>query len=269
MPYLPHTSPDHDETLIARLAAADLPENDRDGRLARSQVADCPACAELLTDLRAIASATAELPAPRRTHDFRLTEADAARLRPAGWRGVLARIGSPSFAFTRPLATGLATLGIAGLILASLPAGLGPSAASAPEAGGLNAVGSSAGAQDTSGSYAAGAPSAAPSSAPAPAFEGPVVSPDRAAASASAPPEAASSPAGGGLTGNGGAKNGATPGTAAGPTAPAAGSSGTAAIGERETAGAGGPSLLVAVSVVLLVAGLALGALRLVARRVV
>ncbi len=265
MPYLPHTSPDHDETLIARLAAADLPDNDRDGRLARSQLADCPACAELLADLRAIVAATAALPAPRRTRDFRLTEADAARLRPAGWRGLLARIGSPSFAFTRPLATGLATLGLAGLILASLPAGLGGSAASAPEAG-RDTTGSAAGAQDQGGGYASAAPSAAPAPASALApVGGPVMSsPDRA--NASTPPDAAASPGGAGVTGNGGAKNGATPGTAAGPTAAPAGGSGTFA--ERELAGSGGPSPLVIVSVVLLVAGLALGGLRLVARRV-
>ena len=72
MPYLPHTAPDHDETLVARLAADDLPETDRDAGLARSLVAECPACAELLADLRAIAAATAVLPAPRRTRDFRL-----------------------------------------------------------------------------------------------------------------------------------------------------------------------------------------------------
>jgi hypothetical protein len=262
VPYLPHTSPDHDETLIAQLAAADLPEDDRDGRQARSLVADCPGCAELLADLRAIVSATAELPAPRRTRDFRLTEADAARLRPAGWRGLLARLASPSFAFTRPLATGLATLGIAGLVLASLPAGLGGSAASAPEAG-LNAGGSPAGAQDTRGSYA----SAAPSAAPAPAYEGPVLSSPDGRTAASVPPEAGSSPAGGGVTGSGGSKNGATPGTAAGPTAPAD-TSGSGAIGEREDAGAGGPPPLVILSVVLLAAGLGLGGLRLIARRV-
>ena len=93
MPYLPHTHPDHDETLIARLAVDDLASDDRDRLRATTQVAECPACAELLADLRTIATAVAALPEPRRTRDFRLTEADAARLRPTGWRGALARLG--------------------------------------------------------------------------------------------------------------------------------------------------------------------------------
>ncbi len=87
MPYLPHTRPDHDETLIARLAVDDLASDDRDRLRATTQVAECPACAELLADLRTIATAVAALPEPRRTRDFRVTEADAARLRPTGWRG--------------------------------------------------------------------------------------------------------------------------------------------------------------------------------------
>ena len=96
MPYLPHSSPDHDETLIARLAVDDLADR-RARRPARPRlVADCPACAELLADLRAIAAATAALPAPRRTRDFRLTEADAARLRPPAGAALVARFGSPT-----------------------------------------------------------------------------------------------------------------------------------------------------------------------------
>ena len=158
MPFLPHVRPDHDETLVARLAADDLAT--REVLVAKAQVADCPACAELLADLRSIASATARLQGPQRTRDFRLTEADAARLRPAGWRGLLARLGSPDFAFARPVASGLAALGIAGLILASIPSGFGGSAASLPYS-----------AQDgpTGGLPAGGAAPAAASTAPAPA----------------------------------------------------------------------------------------------------
>jgi anti-sigma factor RsiW len=261
VPALPHTAPGHDEILVARLAADDLPETDPDGRRARSLVAECPACAELLADLRAISTATAALPQPRRTRDFRLTEADAARLRPAGWRGLLARFGSPSFAFTRPLAAGLATLGIAGLLLAALPSGLGGSAALAPETM-SSAAGSPATAQDKSGAYASAAPSAAPS-ALAPA-EGPVAASPETRTNATVPPEGASPAAGGAVTDGGGTKS-AAGGPTAGPSLPPEpGPSGPA---EREGAGAGGASPLFLVSSVLLVAGLALGGLRLVARR--
>jgi len=128
MPALAHTRPDHDETLIARLAAGDL--DDRETAEANALVTACPACAQLQADLRAIMVATAALPAPRRTRDFRLTDADAARLRRTGWRRLVGRFGDPRLAFTRPLATGLVTLGIAGLVLAAGPSFL-PSSGSA------------------------------------------------------------------------------------------------------------------------------------------
>ena len=119
MPARAHLQPDHDETLIARFAADDV--TGAEAASAARRVADCPACAELHADLRSIMAATATLPAPRRTRDFRLTEADAARLQRTGWRRLLGRFGDPRLAFTRPLATGLVTLGIAGLLLSAAP----------------------------------------------------------------------------------------------------------------------------------------------------
>ncbi len=58
---LQHLRPDHDETLVARLAADDLAGREVDA--AGALVTECPACAELLADLRAIVRATAALPA--------------------------------------------------------------------------------------------------------------------------------------------------------------------------------------------------------------
>ena len=58
------------------------------------------------------------LPAPARTRDFRLTPEQAASLRPAGWRRLLAPFAGPRFAFAGPLGTGLATLGLAGFLVA-------------------------------------------------------------------------------------------------------------------------------------------------------
>lgn len=146
MPTIHHAAPGHDETLIVRLAAADLDSPAADA--ARAQVAACPGCAELLGDIRAITAATAALPAPRRSRDFRLSEAEAARLRPIGWRRLLGLFNGPSLAFTRPLATGLATLGIVGLLVAALPGGFGlGGAATVSTAGGTVAEsGSSPGA---------------------------------------------------------------------------------------------------------------------------
>ncbi len=261
MPYLPHIRPDHDETLIARLAVDDL--DTPDAATARKLVADCPACAELLTDLTLIASATADLPAPARTHDFRLTEADAARLRPSSWRGLIARFRSPDLAFTRPLAVGMATLGLAGLVLASLPAGfggVGGSTASLPEAA-LNTTAGPVQAQDAAGAPGAGA--LAPLGGPEIATDGKAASPapvpvDRGAAVAS--------------QGNGSRDASASPGVIA---LPAPASSAAAATAEpstavsEETGSAPGPTPLVVLSLTMLVIGLVLGGLRLLAGRVV
>jgi hypothetical protein len=121
----------HDLLLIAAHATGDL---DAAARAAASElVAGCSACAELAADLRALATATATLPTPPRPRDFRLTPADAERLRPRGLRRFLAALAAPG-AFTRPLATGLTTLGVAGLLLASLPGivPLGMGGAAAP-----------------------------------------------------------------------------------------------------------------------------------------
>ncbi len=73
------------------------------------------------------------MPAPRRTRDFRLTAEEAASLRPAGWRRLLAPFAGPRFAFAAPLGSGLAALGLVGILLAGtgLPLG-GATAGAAP-----------------------------------------------------------------------------------------------------------------------------------------
>jgi hypothetical protein len=279
VPYLPHTNPDHDEDLVARLAADDLPADEREGRIARAWVVECPACAELVADLLAIASATAALPPPRRTRDFRLTEADAARLRPAGWRGLVGRFGSPTFAFTRPLAAGMATLGIAGLLLATIPSGLGGASTAAPDRV-SSPGGNGLGVQDSSGEYATGAPAAPPSAAAAPGVLAPGASaapasgaPPSAAASAdgrdtgSGSPLPASGSGGGSVTSGGGSKASASPAGVVATVNPAAEVPPGQGSALQDANGAG-PSPLVLLSLVLLVGGLALGALRIVAGRI-
>jgi len=110
---------DHDTFLVAQLAADDLRPSERPVALALA--ADCDACAGLLADLRAIASATSDLPpipaTATRTRDFRLTEADAARLRRGSWRRWLRFAQSPRLSFTQSLGVGLATIGLAGLLI--------------------------------------------------------------------------------------------------------------------------------------------------------
>jgi hypothetical protein len=129
----------HDALLIAAHAAGDLEGVERSR--AEQLVAACHECTALERDLRAIALATtaANLPVPPRPRSFTLEPTDAARIRPSGWRGLIRRFASPDLSFTRPLAAGLTTLGLAGLLVAALPGGLsslgGSAAAPAPAYG--------------------------------------------------------------------------------------------------------------------------------------
>ena len=130
------TDASHDLELVARAAAGDLAAGE--AMAAHERLATCEPCAELAADLRSIAAATRDLgsaatwaattAAPR---DFRLTEADAARLRRRPFLGVgaaLVWIGGRA----RGLGGVLATLGLVGLLVsAGLPALFG-GAAGAP-----------------------------------------------------------------------------------------------------------------------------------------
>lgn len=123
----------HDATAIAEAADRGGP-----GRLARTLMAACGDCARLAGDLQALALALPATATPARPRDFTLAEADARRLRSRSLRRWLARIGTASDSVTRPLAVGLTTLGIAGLLVATVPAipiaGSGAASASAAPA---------------------------------------------------------------------------------------------------------------------------------------
>jgi hypothetical protein len=154
---LPTSHADHDLVLVAAHAAGDA--NARERSSAEALLATCPDCRELADDLRAIAAATAALPAPARTRDFTLRPEDAARLRPRGWRRLAAALGPGRLELTRPLAPVLMTLGVVGLLVSGLPllGGLG-SAGAAPSIERTGAAASAAPAP-----AAAAAPSAAAS----------------------------------------------------------------------------------------------------------
>jgi hypothetical protein len=139
----PHAS--HDPLLIASLADGETagPDHVR----AEALVASCTDCAALHADLLALASATRSLPPPARPRDFQLTPADAARLRPAGWRRLLDGLGTSRDGLSRPLAIGLSTLGLAGLLVATVPSFF---AGAAGGAASLDATGQSGAARDAS-----------------------------------------------------------------------------------------------------------------------
>lgn len=125
----------HDATLIAGLAAGDLVDSNR--QRAQALIADCHPCAELHGDLLAIADATRALPnlatAPR---DFRLDPAQAARLLRGSWLRAALRPFGAAGSVARPMAAAFTSLGVAGLLVAtllpSLLGGAGGATASGP-----------------------------------------------------------------------------------------------------------------------------------------
>ena len=123
----------HDLSIVALLAARPADLDEKDSAAARAQVASCSTCADALADLVALQTTLPETATPRRPRDFRLTPADAQRLHQGGWRRFLGFFGSPRDGFSRPLAIGLTTLGLAGILLASIPSTfMGASGAAAP-----------------------------------------------------------------------------------------------------------------------------------------
>lgn len=178
-PQTPATRSDHaahDPTWMAALAARDPDLTPTELDRAQAALEFCGECADLFADLVAVSAAIPSGALPARPRDFTLTPADAARLRSRGIRRWFSAIGSTRDGITFPLALGLTTMGIAGLLLATVP-------------GALSGAGGAAQALSTVGSAvepASGGGNAAPSAAAA--------VPMPAAASA-APPAATAAPA--------------------------------------------------------------------------
>jgi anti-sigma factor RsiW len=169
-PFTPSDHASHDTMLVASLADHSLPASERSA--AEALVAACSQCADLHADLLALRAATRAMPTPARPNDYTLTPRDAHRLRSGGWRRFVAILGTSRDALSRPLAVGLTTLGLAGLLVANIPSFYMGGATSAP----MSTVGSpvGGGAVDTGdGSTIMGAASAAAevaaSGAPVPA----------------------------------------------------------------------------------------------------
>ena len=177
----------HDTMLVAALAAGDLAATDRDQAIALT--ASCADCATLRDDLIAITRATASIPPPIAAsgRDFRLTPTDAARLRPGGWRRLVAAFSAPRTTFTRPLGVGLTTLGLVGLLIGNVQITPGGTAstdsAARPEAASSGDFGAGDGRAAASG----GAPMTAASRDPGDVS---VAGPAASAATASGNPDA-------------------------------------------------------------------------------
>jgi anti-sigma factor RsiW len=191
----------HDPELIAAAVSGALEAPER--RLIETWLTTCTPCADLHADLLAIVSAERALPTPARTRDFQLTPADAHRLQPRGFRAILAVIGSSRDAFSKPLALGLTTLGLVGLLVGTVPSlGMGGAATSLSTVGAAinpaeNAKsGEPYGQSETSGDGTVfGGQDLGPSAAPSAAAAAPAAVDPDASAAVSAASQAASSEA--------------------------------------------------------------------------
>jgi hypothetical protein len=195
----------HDRLLIVRFASGDVTDAEADA--ARALVATCQDCRLLAADVGAIAGAVADLPAPVRVRDFRITPEQAAGLRRPGVLTRLSRFtgGGDASARLVPLQRLAGAVVAIGLVMAvaTSPAGIpgfssgtatlrttgaaseGAAPAAAPAAAPGLAVGPNAAALPSSAAAAAPAPaSAAPAAAAAPA---PASAVPAAAASAAGP----------------------------------------------------------------------------------
>jgi anti-sigma factor RsiW len=132
----------HDTMLVASLADHSLAASER--AAAETLIGTCGLCAALHLDLVALTAATRAMPTPPRPRSYTLTPDDAIRLRPAGWRRWVAAFGTSRDALSRPLAVGLTSLGLAGLLVATVPSALfqGGATAGAPARPGAAAAAS-------------------------------------------------------------------------------------------------------------------------------
>jgi len=141
-PAIPANHAAHDPTWMAALATRDPDLSPAERSRAQAALESCGPCADLFADLVAISASIPSAAIPARPRDFTLTAADAARLQSRGVRRLLKAIGSARDGVTFPLAMGLTTMGIAGLMLATIPSAL--SGAGGATSANLSAVGEAA-----------------------------------------------------------------------------------------------------------------------------
>jgi hypothetical protein len=91
------------------------------GASAPAWLAGCLACLALRADLLALASALPTAAIPPRRRDLRLSPSDAVRLRSRARWWMLDGIGTPRDRVSRPLALGLSTMGLVGVLLTAIP----------------------------------------------------------------------------------------------------------------------------------------------------
>lgn len=258
--------PSHDLLLIARSAGGDADPDET--AAAQHQLASCADCRALHADLRAIQASTnaSVLRVPPRPRSFRIPADELVPSTGPAWKRWLGRFGAPRFDFVPPLATVVAGLGLAVIVVGS---------ASTASFSFLGGPASAPGAPTelTGRDQAAGqspAATAAPSAAPVPVA-------GQTPAAGATPPTYDSKSAHPSASPSG-AEGGASQSEAPGPPQPAVSPGATAGPSPVSTAapglgipveapGPGGPAPLAVLGIVLLAGGAGALVLNLVARR--
>ena len=119
----------HDRLLVARFAVGDA--SGAQEHEARDLVRRCSECAALAADITAISTSVAQLPAPPRERDFRLTSDQAARLRGSRLDRWLRTITGSGWATVRPVAAVALSVGLIMSVVGVLPI-LGAAGTAAP-----------------------------------------------------------------------------------------------------------------------------------------
>jgi hypothetical protein len=136
----------HDRLLVSRFAVGDTTGPDTDS--ARSLVTQCTDCARLASDIALLQTSIAGLPTPKRTRNFRITDAQADQLRGTALDRFLRRLAMPQLALVRPIAGVALAVGlVAAAVGAGLPASFLPRAGAVPAATEVSAAGNPTSAQ--------------------------------------------------------------------------------------------------------------------------
>src|SRR5690242_16863300 len=99
----------HDRMLVARIAAGDAGAQEHE---AQDLIRRCSECAALAADISAIAHSVAQLPAPARTRDFRLSADQADHLRGSRFDLWLRTLTGSRWATVRPVAAVALSVGL-------------------------------------------------------------------------------------------------------------------------------------------------------------
>jgi hypothetical protein len=120
----------HDRLLIARFAGDDAYHSERAD--AERLVGSCSECAALAADIRLLALRTADVPAPRRPRDFRMSMEQAAAVRGSWFQRTMRRLAAPGLGTLRPVAGAAFAIGLTMTVAGALPVSTMSGGAAAP-----------------------------------------------------------------------------------------------------------------------------------------